>query len=230
MSATRRFLPTDPADFLRAIVPLALLALAARSPRSGCRCGGRGVGNSRRDRAGGAGPVGLGRRHPGRTEPVLGGLARPDPGRGGADCADPASPIALWRAVQAVLVLGVLGVLACSWARARTSLGLRLPARAVCPLGGRRVSRHRTRGAADRAAARRSVLRAHPYDVTVIGAIVPALVFATANGVMEEVTYRGALLGWSSRVMGVGPALVGQAVVFGLAHSGTDVTGGSRSC
>ncbi|HEX6868817.1 MAG TPA: CPBP family intramembrane glutamic endopeptidase, partial [Candidatus Limnocylindrales bacterium] len=44
-------------------------------------------------------------------------------------------------------------------------------------------------------------------------------------GVMEEVVYRGALLGWTGRVMGIGPALVGQAVVFGLAHSGSDVLG-----
>ena len=63
------------------------------------------------------------------------------------------------------------------------------------------------------------------YDVTVLGAVVPALVFAIANGTMEELIYRGALLGWSSKVMGVGPALVGQAVVFGLAHSGSDVIG-----
>ena len=59
----------------------------------------------------------------------------------------------------------------------------------------------------------------------VAGAIVPALVFAVANGIMEELIYRGALLGWSARVMGLGPAVVGQAVVFGLAHSGSDVIG-----
>ena len=53
----------------------------------------------------------------------------------------------------------------------------------------------------------------------------PALVFAVANGVMEELIYRGALMGWSARVMGLGPAVVGQAVVFGLAHSGADVIG-----
>ena len=49
--------------------------------------------------------------------------------------------------------------------------------------------------------------------------------FAVANGVMEELIYRGALMGWSARVVGIGPALVGQAVVFGLAHSGADVIG-----
>ena len=55
--------------------------------------------------------------------------------------------------------------------------------------------------------------------------MIPALIFAVANGTMEELVYRGALLGWSARVMGVGPAVVGQAVVFGLAHSGSDVLG-----
>jgi membrane protease YdiL (CAAX protease family) len=51
------------------------------------------------------------------------------------------------------------------------------------------------------------------------------VVFAVANGALEEVIYRGALLGWSARVMGAWPAIVGQAVVFGLAHSGPDVAG-----
>jgi hypothetical protein len=63
------------------------------------------------------------------------------------------------------------------------------------------------------------------YDITVLGAILPALLFAAANGAMEELVYRGALLGWSARVMGVAPAVVGQAIVFGLAHSGADVVG-----
>jgi membrane protease YdiL (CAAX protease family) len=54
---------------------------------------------------------------------------------------------------------------------------------------------------------------------------VPALVFALSNGIMEEVAYRGALMGWSARVIGLGPALGLQAVVFGLAHGGPDVVG-----
>jgi membrane protease YdiL (CAAX protease family) len=62
------------------------------------------------------------------------------------------------------------------------------------------------------------------YDVTMVGAIVPALIFATANGTMEELVYRGALLGWSARVMGVWPAVAGQGRL-GLAHSGSDVLG-----
>ena len=54
---------------------------------------------------------------------------------------------------------------------------------------------------------------------------VPALVFATANGVSEELAYRGALMTWTARVTGTWTALVAQAVVFGLAHGGPDVGG-----
>jgi membrane protease YdiL (CAAX protease family) len=42
---------------------------------------------------------------------------------------------------------------------------------------------------------------------------------------MEELSYRGALLGWTSRVTGTWLAVIGQAIVFGLAHGGADVGG-----
>ena len=62
-------------------------------------------------------------------------------------------------------------------------------------------------------------------DLSRPGFLVPALVFAIANGTMEELSYRGALLGWTSRVTGTWLAVVGQAIVFGLAHGGADVGG-----
>jgi membrane protease YdiL (CAAX protease family) len=131
----------------------------------------------------------------------------------------------VWRAAEAVVVLGVLAALAVLLGATRGSLSLRWPARRwirwaavgflvtgpVALLIGPLVAR--------------PFFGEVAYDVTVVGAVVPALVFAIANGVMEELIYRGALLGWTARVMGVGPALVGQAIVFGLAHSGPDVAG-----
>jgi membrane protease YdiL (CAAX protease family) len=57
------------------------------------------------------------------------------------------------------------------------------------------------------------------------GAAIPALVFALSNGIMEEVIYRGALRAWTRRVTGPRIALVGQALVFGLAHTGPDFVG-----
>jgi len=50
-------------------------------------------------------------------------------------------------------------------------------------------------------------------------------VFAIANGVMEEVAYRGALQAWTARVTGPIVAIAGQAIVFGLAHTGPDFLG-----
>jgi membrane protease YdiL (CAAX protease family) len=47
-----------------------------------------------------------------------------------------------------------------------------------------------------------------------------ALLISLAAGFGEELTYRGVLQGWLSRRLPVGLALVVQALVFGLAHSG----------
>ena len=55
--------------------------------------------------------------------------------------------------------------------------------------------------------------------------LAPALLFALANGALEEVVYRGAMLGWSARVVGVRTALILQAVVFGAAHNGPGFVG-----
>ena len=63
------------------------------------------------------------------------------------------------------------------------------------------------------------------YDVAVVGAIVPALLFAVAerhDGGAGLPRRAARLVG---RVIGVWPAVVGQAIVFGLAHSGSDVVG-----
>ena len=147
----------------------------------------------------------------------------------GADCASLASPIAIWRAAEAVVVLGTLVLLAWSLrisaVDVRADLRLRLPSRAVIRWS---IVAFLVTGPVALVV---GPLLARPffgpidYDMSVVGAVLPAIVFAIANGVMEEVAYRGALLGWSARVIGVAPALVGQAIVFGLAHSGADVVG-----
>ena len=122
-------------------------------------------------------------------------------------------------------MLGTLGALAGVLRASRASLLLRLPRRAVIrwSILGFLVS--------GPVALILGPILARPffgeigYDVAVLGALVPALIFAIANGTMEELVYRGALLGWSAKVMGIWPAVVGQAIVFGLAHSGADVVG-----
>ena len=225
MSAARRYLPTDPADFVRSAVPLGLLILAAavptvRLPVLVVLAAGTAVAVARDAPVRWAWAAGV----PVALSLVWGGFAAPLAATDGSDCTDPASPVATWRAIEAVIVLGTLTTVALILRATRSSLSLRWPAR-------RRV-RWAVVGfvVSGPLALLLGPFFARPFfgDVgygLVAAAIVPALVFAVSNGIMEEAIYRGALLGWSAKVMGLGPAVVGQAIVFGVAHSGSDVIG-----
>jgi membrane protease YdiL (CAAX protease family) len=226
----RRSSPGDPADIARSAVPLALIVLAAAVPIArpvvlAVLIAGAAVA-IRRDapvRFAWAAPI------PVAVSLCWALLPVPPVSPSGADCASITSPTAVWRVAEAGIVLGTVAVLA--WAlRARpvdlrADLLLRMPARWVVrwSIVGFLV--------AGPVALVLGPILARPffgeisYDVTLVGAIAPALLFAVANGTMEELAYRGALLGWSARVIGLPAAVVGQAVVFGLAHSGSDVTG-----
>ena len=174
------------------------------------------------------------RAHPaawpwGATIPVAVGLAWrlmpvPEPA-GLADCGSLASAPMLWRVAQAVAVLGSLALVARLLGADRGSLFLRRPSRrvvaasiafplVVAPL-----------------ALWLGPILAVPFfgpvhlETSILAAIVPAIVLALANGLMEEVTFRGALLGWGSRALGPFGAFVLQGVLFGLVHVGPDFTG-----
>jgi membrane protease YdiL (CAAX protease family) len=224
-AAARRYLPADPRDFARSAVPLALLAVAAwfpvaRLPVLVLLGAGAAVAIHRaapvRWAWAGALPVAL--------SLAWGSLPIDLPVASTATCADPGAPLVVLRLVEAFVVLGSLVVLAVVLKTSRGSLGMRWPARrwvrwalvgfvVAGPLG-----------------LLLGPLLARPFFGEVgfalaLTPLLPALLFALANGVMEEVIYRGALLHWSARVMGLAPAIVGQAIVFGLAHSGSDVIG-----
>jgi membrane protease YdiL (CAAX protease family) len=219
-------LPSDWRDFGRSLVPLGLLALAAvfvplRIPVLVALAAGSAVGIARdvpvRWAWAAAVPVSM--------SLAWGVWLAPPAAADGSDCASLGSPVAAWRLTEAVVVLAALAVLATVLRASRTSLLLRRPARWVV--------RWSVVGflLAGPLALVLGPVFARPffgevsYDITQVGAVAPALVFAIANGSMEELAYRGALMGWSARVMGIGPAVIGQAVVFGLAHSGSDVIG-----
>jgi membrane protease YdiL (CAAX protease family) len=55
-------------------------------------------------------------------------------------------------------------------------------------------------------------------------ALLAALLVALANGTLEEITFRGALMGWGTPALGRLGANVLQAVVFGVVHVGSDFT------
>jgi membrane protease YdiL (CAAX protease family) len=143
----------------------------------------------------------------------------------GADCTSIGSPPAVWRAAEAAIVLGVLAVLAYALRAPRSSLGLRWPRRSVVQLAAVGAVVLGPVGLLLGAWLARPFFGDFGLDLARPAFLVPALLFALSNGVMEEIAYRGALLGWTSRVTGSWLALVGQAVVFGVAHGGADVGG-----
>ena len=131
-------------------------------------------------------------------------------GPGGLDCADAASPPAVWRLAQAFLALGTLAVLmgilgvrpAAIWWRRPTVPIARLsvlrvlrrgPARPAALCGDRAALLRHVRPQADRPAGPR-----------------PGLVFSLSNAIGEEVIYRGAFMAFAGRVIGLRNALVIQ--------------------
>jgi membrane protease YdiL (CAAX protease family) len=142
-----------------------------------------------------------------------------------ADCANAISPPSTWRLIEGGLVLGSVALLAV-WLRAsRASLYLRWPSLRVIQLSAIGFGSFAILGVLVGPALAQPFFGAMRLDTSNPWTLVPALVFALSNGIMEEVAYRGTLMGWSARVIGLGPALGLQAVVFGLAHGGPDVVG-----
>ena len=227
MTLGRRTLPANLADAARSGVPIGLLMLAAGLSAARpvvliALVAGLAVAIRRHApvRWAWAAPI------PIAVNLCWGLLAAPLADPLGGDCTDLDSPPAVWRATEAVLALGSLALLAHILRARRSDLGLRWPARWVVRLAIVGAVVLGPTGLVLGAWLARPFFGAFELDLSRPGFLVPALVFAVANGVMEELAYRGALLGWTSRVTGTGLALVGQAVVFGLAHaSGGDVGG-----
>ena len=225
MKTARRLWPSDPVDLARSLVPIGLLAVAAAVPVLRVAVViVLGVGTAiaiARDapvRWSWAGALPIAISLAWGTLPAP--LAAPD----GSDCTNLGSPVSTWRAIEALVVLAALATLAVVLRASPASLSVRWPARRWVrwALVGFLVTGPIALVVGPYLA--RPFFGDIGYQV-VAGALLPALVFAVANGVMEELIYRGALMGWSARVMGIGPAVVGQALVFGLAHSGSDVIG-----
>ncbi len=135
-----------------------------------------------------------------------------------ATCGDLLSPPAAWRVAEALAVVGVLAAAAMGMRVRPASLGLRLPSRGVVALSVTAPLLIAPAALALGPALARPFFAPFTLDLGAPWAIVPALLFATANGTMEEVLYRGALLSWGERMVGPRAALWLQAIVFGLAH------------
>ncbi len=143
----------------------------------------------------------------------------------GGDCTDLDSPPAVWRAAEAALALGGLALLAYLLRARRADIGLRWPARPVIGVAATGAVILGPIGLLLGALLARPFFGTFELDLSRPAFLVPALIFAVANGAMEELSYRGALLDWTARLTGTRLAVVGQAIVFGLAHGGADVGG-----
>ncbi len=227
MSA-RRALPSDPREFARSAVPIGLIILAAAVPVSrpfvliGLVAGAAvAVGRDAPVRWAWAAPI------PVAVSLCWNLIVAPVADPGGADCTSLGSPPAVWRLTEAVLVLGVLALLASVLHARRSDLYLRWPARWVVRLAVIGAILLGPLGLVLGAFLARPFFGSFSLDLSNLGFLLPALVFAAANGVMEELAYRGALLAWTARVTGVWAAVIAQAVVFGLAHGSASDVGGS---
>lgn len=141
---------------------------------------------------------------------------------GEAGCVAPLSIIVVRRLLVAGLGLAVVAALAVVERSSLEEIGLRRPTRAeaglalagavVLTVGGLWIG----------------PLIARPFfgplDFPVPpAAIAPAVLFGVANGVLEEVGYRGVMQAWLGRVMPVAWAIGLQGLAFGIIHAGPEV-------
>jgi membrane protease YdiL (CAAX protease family) len=137
-------------------------------------------------------------------------------------CADPFTDIVVRRFAQVALILSVVVLLGRWLGLGPATIGWRRPGLPAITLAGAAGSAVAVGGVVT------GPMLTTPFFGTVgfvapLATIVPALLFAVANGVLEEVTYRGVLMRWLGRLVGVPTALIAQAVVFGLAHAGPEI-------
>ena len=137
-------------------------------------------------------------------------------------CRDVLSAIAVRRMVLAAVGLALVGALAVVYRSGRRELGLARPRRAeaVVAAGGCLVLV--AGGLVIGPAIARPFFGELDYPVP-LGALVPAVLFGVATGVLEEVLYRGALQAWLARLAPIAWAIGFQGLVFGIVHAGPEV-------
>jgi membrane protease YdiL (CAAX protease family) len=149
---------------------------------------------------------------------ILGG----DVPLGDPACRDPFAVIALRRIVLAVVGLSLVAGLAVVHRSGIRELGLARPGRMealVAIAGGGLVV---VAGLLIGPAIARPFFGELDFPIPA-AALVPALLFGVANGVLEEVLYRGAMQAWLARLAPITWAIVFQGLAFGIIHAGPEV-------
>jgi len=159
-----------------------------------------------------------------------GAIAQPEAAAAAAQCTDVFAPPAVWRFLEAIVGVAMLGLLIVERRADLAELGVRIGSPRVAVAGvvlavvGVPVALTAATWLGG-AALGGSFFGAYQLDLSQPAALVPALLFAVSNAFAEEVAYRGALMRWLSPGIGIVGANLGQAVVFGLAHTGADFVG-----
>lgn len=148
-------------------------------------------------------------------------LADPD----GLECADALSPPAVWRLAQATLGIGIAALLLVRLGVSPRQVWFTRPSVGIARLSVLGFFVAGPLGLVLAALLARPYFGTFSLDLTQPAALVPGMVFSLSNGIAEEVLYRGVFMALAARVVGLGPALVIQAIVFGLAHGGAHFLG-----
>lgn len=141
---------------------------------------------------------------------------------GEAACAAPFSEIVVRRLAIAAVGLGLAGIVSVVHRVDVAELGLRRPGIADLALALGGVAVLGIGGMVIGPVIARPFFGPIEFAIPV-GVVVPALLFGIANGVVEEVTYRGVLQTFLGRLIPIGAAIALQAVVFGIVHAGPEV-------
>jgi membrane protease YdiL (CAAX protease family) len=144
---------------------------------------------------------------------------------GGLDCADAASPPAVWRLAQALLALGTLAMLMGILGVRPAAIWWRRPTIPIARLSVLGFFVAGPLGLLLGAAIARPYFRTFDLNLSDPMALVPGLIFSLSNAITEEVIYRGAFMAFAGKVIGLRWALILQAVVFGLSHAGAHFLG-----
>ena len=148
----------------------------------------------------------------------------------GADCANPLSPPAVWRFLEAFIGLATVAALVADRGASWGELGLRIGSRRTmlvalvglilaAPLAIWAAGLLGEQGVGG------SFFGSYALDLSQPLAFLPAALFAVSNALAEELAYRGAMRVWLAPSLGIVGANLAQAIVFGLTHTGPDFVG-----
>ena len=152
-------------------------------------------------------------------------VPEPASAAGAVPCTDLVSPRTIRRVLEMLAVLGAVVATAAISSSPRDALRLRRPSARIAAVSVGLFVLATPLAVLVGPALAEPFFGPVGFHIPGPAVLVPALIFALANSVEEEVAFRGAWLGWGERAIGATLALGAQGLAFGLAHAGSDYVG-----